>query len=110
MVNALKDTYKIRELLNIINLKKSTYFYEIKAIKYDKYENIRKIIKEIFIDNYECYGYRRIKHELKNSYETNISEKVVLRLMKQEGLKYMYQNRMLNILLIKVKYLRKSKT
>ncbi|MDD7615743.1 MAG: IS3 family transposase [bacterium] len=87
VVNALKDTYKIRELLNIINLKKSTYFYEIKAIKYDKYENIRKIIKEIFIDNYECYGYRRIKHELKNSYETNISEKVVLRLMKQEGLK-----------------------
>lgn len=83
----MKDTYKIRELLNVINLKKSTYFYEIKAIKYDKYENIRKIIKEIFIDNYECYGYRRIKHELKNSYETNISEKVVLRLMKQEGLK-----------------------
>ena len=87
VINALKDTHKIKELLNIINLKKSTYFYETKAIKLDKYDNIRKIIKEIFIDNYECYGYRRIKRELKNSYETNISEKVVIRLMKQEGLK-----------------------
>ena len=58
-----------------------------KAIKFDKYENIRKIIKEIFIDNYKCYCYRRIKRELKNSYQANISEKVVIRLMKQEELK-----------------------
>ena len=69
----MKDTYKIKELLNIINLKKFTYFNETKTIKLDKYDSIRKIIKEIFIDNYEFYGYIRIKHELKNSYETNIS-------------------------------------
>ena len=58
----MKDTYKIKELLNIINLKKFTYFYETKTIKLDKYDSIRKIIKEIFIDNYEFY----IKIHIKN--------------------------------------------
>lgn len=87
VVSALKDSYKIRELLKSIGLKKSTYYYELEAQKHDKYKDTRKAVKEIFANNYECYGYRRIKNELKNAYRINVSEKVVIRLMKQEGLK-----------------------
>lgn len=73
-------------MLKILHLKRSTYFYLTKRINFDKYSNIRKLIKGIFLDNYECYGYRRIKHELFNSYDIVVSEKVVMRLMKDENL------------------------
>ena len=86
IVNALKEEYKINELLKIIHLKRSTYFYEIKRLNFDKYLIIRKIIKEIFFNNYECYGYRRVKQELAKSYGIVISEKVIVRLMKEEKL------------------------
>ncbi|MGP1547099.1 MAG: IS3 family transposase [Bacillales bacterium] len=95
VVSALKDSYKIRELLKSIGLKKSTYYYELEAQKYDKYKDTRKAVKKIFANNYECYGYRRIKNELKNTYRINVSEKVVIRLMKQEGLKvYVHKSRL----------------
>ena len=45
IINALKEEYKINELLKIIHLKRSTYFYEIKRLNFDKYLTIRKIIK-----------------------------------------------------------------
>ena len=73
-------------MLKIIHLKRSTYFYEIKRLNFDKYLIIRKIIKEIFFNNYECYGYRRVKQELAKSYGIVISEKVIVRLMKEEKL------------------------
>lgn len=87
VVNALKNEYKVKELLKIINLKKSTYFYETKKINFDKYEKERKIIKEIFYENYACYGYRRIKAALKQKEGIVISEKVVIKIMKDEKLK-----------------------
>ena len=70
----------------IINLKRSTYFYELKQINYDKYEKIRSLIKTIFEENYKCYGYRRIKGVLNEEYKINVSEKVIIRLMKEENL------------------------
>ena len=75
-------------MLKIIHLKRSTYFYEIKRLNFDKYKYIiiRKIIKVIFFNNYECYGYRSEKQELSKSYEIVISEKVIIKLMKEEKL------------------------
>lgn len=87
VVNALKTKHKIVDLLKIINLKKSTYNYEKNHINVDKYNDIRKIIVEIFNTNYRCYGYRRIKAALKLQYKINISEKVIRRLMKEENLR-----------------------
>ena len=86
IVNALKKENKINELLKIIHLKRSTYFYEIKRLNFDKYLTTRKIIKDIFVDNYRCYGYRRVKQELYKSYGIVISEKVIISLMKEEKL------------------------
>ena len=46
----------------------------------------------IFNENYKCYGYMRIKIALIDTFDINISEKVVRRLMKQIGL-IVYQKR-----------------
>ena len=86
IISALKQEYKITDLLCVLSIKKSTYFYEIKHINNDKYKYIRPFIKSIFNNNYNCYGYRRIKIALKNEYNINISEKVIIRLMKEEKL------------------------
>lgn len=86
VVSALKKEYKLKELLLSLSLNKATYFYEIKHINDDKYKNIRIAIKSIFNSNYNCYGYRRIKIALNNEYNINISEKVIIRLMKEEKL------------------------
>lgn len=86
VVSALKNSFSIKELLLIINLKKSTYFYELKQINHDKYEKTRILVKTIFEENYKCYGYRRIKGVLDKEHKVNISEKVVRRLMKEENL------------------------
>jgi len=73
IVSALKSDFKINSLLTVLNLKKTTYFYEIKHINIDKYKDVRMYIKTIFNSNYSCYGYRRIKQALKEDYKIIIS-------------------------------------
>ncbi|MCR5786738.1 MAG: IS3 family transposase [Acholeplasmatales bacterium] len=86
IVSALKSDYKIKDLLVALSLKKSTYFYEIKHLNEDKYKDIRNYIKTIFNSNYNCYGYRRMKLAIKEEYGIIISEKVIIRLMREEKL------------------------
>ena len=86
IIDALRDTYKLSKLLKSLNISKSSYFYEHRALnKEDKYLEVRNIIKEIFIENRNVFGYRRIYLELKKRNIT-LSEKVIIRLMKQDGL------------------------
>lgn len=51
----------------------------------DKYTNLRTRIRNIFHDNFQCYGYRRIYAVLRKSGDI-ISEKVVRRIMCEEHL------------------------
>jgi len=51
----------------------------------DKYVEVRRAMADIFERNYRCYGYRRMRASLTGQ-SMNISEKIVRRLMKQEGL------------------------
>ena len=60
----------------------------------DKYTQVKKQIHEVFdrsYRSYRCYGYRRIWYSLRRE-GTRISEKVVRRLMRAEGL-YVYYPR-----------------
>ena len=68
-------------LLKISGLAKSTYYYTLsKTNKDDKNKEIIDKIKEIFINNKERYGYRRITLELRNKgFEVN--HKKVYRIM-----------------------------
>ena len=58
LINALDSFYSIKELLTHLNLSKSSYHYQIKAIsKPSKYNEIQKLIKQYFNDNRSIYGY-----------------------------------------------------
>ncbi|WP_131667234.1 IS3 family transposase, partial [Comamonas thiooxydans] len=78
--------YELPELLSLVGLARSSYFYHRARLKLaDKYLDVRRSITDIFDNNYRCYGYRRVQASLLKEC-TGISEKVVRRLMKQEGL------------------------
>ncbi|AOF88574.1 integrase core domain protein (plasmid) [Sinorhizobium sp. RAC02] len=86
LVDALKDLYRLPELLAQLRLPRSSYFYHrARASLADKYVAIRRSIIEIFETNHRCYGYRRLQASLARE-RVMISEKVVQRLMKQESL------------------------
>ena len=85
-IDAMKDRYPLPNLLRLLNMAKSSYYYHETAIKQpDKYSHIRKKIIELFNENRKCYGYRRIHRELKRL-GTTISEKIVRDIMKSENL------------------------
>ena len=86
LIDALKDTYRLPELLAQLGLARSSYFYHHARVSVaDKYVAIRRSITEIFETNHRCYGYRRLQASLARQ-RVIISEKVVQRLMKQESL------------------------
>ena len=86
LVDALRNIYRVPELLAQLDLARSSYFYHrIRVGLADKYVAIRRSMTEIFETNHRCYGYRRLHASLARQSVT-ISEKVVQRLMKQEQL------------------------
>ena len=78
--------YKIRELLKIAGLKRSTYYEIINKKEEDKYKEIKERILKIYEENNGLYGYRRIKKTLEKK-EIKISKKLVLKLMKELGIR-----------------------
>ena len=73
-------------LLQVSGLAKSVYYYTLsKADKDDKNKEIIDKIKEMFINNKEIYGYRRITLELRNQ-GYNVNHKKVYRIMVKLGL------------------------
>ena len=86
LVDALKETYALSDLLAELRLARSSYFYHRARLQaVDKYVEVRRTIGNIFELNHRCYGYRRIHASLSRQH-IFISEKVVQRLMKQERL------------------------
>ena len=76
----------MKELLNNLNIAKSTYYYEISLYnKEDKDILIKEKIKEIYNNNKKRYGYRRITLELKNQ-GIIVNHKKVKKIMKLLGL------------------------
>jgi hypothetical protein len=86
LVDALKQTYALPELLAALGLPRSSYFYHrARLLVADRHADARRVIADIFELNHRCYGYRRIRAALIRQ-QVVISEKVVRRLMRQEGL------------------------
>ena len=86
LVDALKQTYALTELFAVLGLPRSSYFYHrARLLVADKYAGARRLIADVFELNHRCYGYRRIRAAL-GRHQVSISEKVVRRLMTQEGL------------------------
>lgn len=86
IVDALKEHYPLPLLLSRLALSKSSYYYQEKAFrKPDKHKDLRNRITEIFTENKGRYGYRRIYGMLKRE-DLVISEKIIRRIMREEGL------------------------
>lgn len=86
IIDALKNKYSLPDLLVALHCARSSYYYQKKIEKrHDKYAAQKEQIRAIFEENHLCYGYRRIYLALKKR-GVQLSEKVVLRLMKQEQL------------------------
>ena len=86
LIDALRNKYRLKELLHIIGMSKSSYCYQCNVRKReDKYKGLRNFINQAFLENRQCYGYRRI-HMLLRQQDIVVSEKVVRRIMKEEGL------------------------
>lgn len=86
LVDALRQTFGLTELLNETGLARSAYFYHRARLDVaDKYAEVRRTMTEIFESNHRCHGYRRMQASL-GTQRMCISEKVVQRLMKRECL------------------------
>jgi len=79
LVDALKATYTVAELLIELDLARSAYFYHCARLKSaDKYAEARVAITDVFQSNHRCYGYRRMRAALGRRH-MYLSEKVVQR-------------------------------
>ena len=93
VVSELRLTYPLTILLKVSGLAKSVYYYTLsKTDKDSKNKEIIDKIKEIFINNKERYGYRRITLELRNQ-EYSVNHKKVYRIMIKLGLKPLKRNK-----------------
>ncbi len=93
VIGALRNKYKLCDLLGILRISKSNYFYQLQVVKDgDKYANVREIIHDIFNEARRTYGYRRIKIELKKV-GIIISEKVIRRIMEEENLQIVMRSK-----------------
>ena len=86
LVDVLKHTYALSELLEKLDLARSSYFYHSSRLRRpDKYADARVSITDVFQSNHRCYGYRRMRAALGRRH-LHLCEKVVQRLMKQKCL------------------------
>ena len=66
VIDALREKYPLNELLALVAISKSTYFYQKKALsRPDKYASLRKEVRDAFGKSKCVYGYRRIHAALR---------------------------------------------
>ena len=86
VIDALRDRYLLKDLLVILNMAKSSYCYQESVIRRpDKYAELRQDIRKAFDEASNRYGYHRL-HMVLTTDGSIISEKVVRRIMHEEGL------------------------
>ena len=87
IIDALKSKYSLPKLLFALHMPRSSYYYQQKAFRQkEKYTSVKETIRKIFNENHCCYGYRRIHASLRKK-GIRLSEKIVRRLMKADGLR-----------------------
>lgn len=86
VIGALKYKYKTVVLLDYFQMARSSYFYQVRALKFsDKYVNLRIAVNRVFEESSQTYGYRRIHAALVKE-GIKVSEKVIRRIMSENGI------------------------
>jgi Transposase and inactivated derivatives len=81
----------LQEIIDFLKISKSSYeYHKVRLSLPDKYAEVRAQIRTIFFENNKRYGYRPIWQILRDT-GIRISEKVVRRIMKEEGLIVRYE-------------------
>lgn len=91
-IELLRHSYPLDQMLSTCGMARSTYYYRLSSLRYDKYGELKKSIKEIFKQNKSRYGYRRITLELAEQGIT-ANHKLVLKLMREMELKPIQKHR-----------------
>ena len=85
VINALRERFPLKDLLQSLQIAKSSYCYQVIAMNTDRYSAMRETVRTVFEESKERYGYRRV-HAVIKSGGKKISEKVVRRLMREQNL------------------------
>lgn len=85
VIDALREQYQLKELLSLFCISKSSYCYQVNCRCRNKYGALQEKVRQLFYSSNRCYGYRRIYQMLKKE-GTIVSEKVIRRLMREDGL------------------------
>ncbi len=86
LIDALRATYGLSELLEQLQVPRSSYFYHRARLRSpQKYGQVRSAIADLFEANKRRYGYRRIRAALQRR-GRSVSEKIIRRIMAEEGL------------------------
>lgn len=86
IIDALRNNYSLSLLLRKLQISKSSYCYQHRIQQLpNKYEEIKVKIIELFKENMERYGYRRINTLLRKE-NIIISEKIVRQIMRENNL------------------------
>ena len=95
VADALRERFALADLLARLGLARSTYYYERSAIAAgDKYAELRRRVAEVFYAARESRGYRYVTAMLRRGDDPVIvSEKVVRRIMREDGLRVLYNKR-----------------
>lgn len=81
LIDALRKKHLIKDLIDYMGIKRSTFFYHHKRKSAeDKYSAVKERIIYLFEESGRCYGYRRIHAGLGRE-DIKISEKIVRYLM-----------------------------
>ncbi|ONH49532.1 transposase [Pseudomonas cedrina subsp. cedrina] len=83
----MKQDFPLSHLLKLLDLARSTYYYQLKAMGVaDRFISIKASIQSLQEDHFGCLGYRRMTLELRKD-RPLINGKTVRRLMAELGLK-----------------------
>ena len=82
LIDRLRPAYSLNSMICLLGIAPSSYHYHHTRLGVDKYSGFRTEVAEAFAASKGRYGYRRIKAMLR----TGVSEKVIRRIMAEDGL------------------------
>ena len=87
MVATLRSEYPLPVLLQVANLARSTFYYQLGQMQaQDRHVKLKQAIRKIFDKSHQRYGYRRVRLQLLRD-GWCVSRKLVAKLMRQLGLR-----------------------
>ncbi|MHB0780479.1 IS3 family transposase [Pseudomonas putida] len=86
IVSKLKRRFPLPDLLQLVELARSTFYYQLKAQqKPDRHAELKALVHRVYHEQKGLYGYRRIALVIRK--EKRVNKKVIERLMAEQGLK-----------------------